>query len=130
VVSVDNRWCAVDFLSYESKVHKNVHVIGDSVSAALPKSGHMASSQAKICAAAIVELLSGGQPDPNPVIANTCYSMVSDKEAMHVANVYKYNAEKQAMVAAEGGGVSDKASDIEGIYGRRLGRNIWADVLL
>jgi NADPH-dependent 2,4-dienoyl-CoA reductase/sulfur reductase-like enzyme len=130
VISVDNRWCAVDFLSYESRVHKNVHVIGDSVSAALPKSGHMASSQAKICAAAIVELLSGGQPDPNPVIANTCYSMVSDKEAMHVANVYKYNSEKQTMVAAEGGGVSDKASDIEGIYASDWARNIWADVLL
>lgn len=64
------------------------------------------------------------------MIANTCYSMVSDKEAMHVANVYKYNAEKQAMVAAEGGGVSDKASDIEGTYAAYWAQNIWADVLL
>ena len=129
-VNVDNRWCAVDFLSYESKVHKNVHVIGDSVSAALPKSGHMATSQAKIAAAAIIELLNGAQPDGAPVIANTCYSMVSDKEAMHVANVYKYNAEKQAMVAAEGGGVSPQHSDIEGVYAGDWARNIWSDVLL
>jgi NADPH-dependent 2,4-dienoyl-CoA reductase/sulfur reductase-like enzyme len=130
VVNVDKRWCGVDFLTYESKVHKNVHVIGDSVSAALPKSGHMATSQAKIAAAAIIELLNGAQPDASPVIANTCYSMVSDKEAMHVANVYKYNAEKQAMVAAEGGGVSQQHSDIEGTYAAYWAQNIWSDVLL
>jgi NADPH-dependent 2,4-dienoyl-CoA reductase/sulfur reductase-like enzyme len=129
VINVDNRWCAVDFLTYESKVHKNVHVIGDSVSAALPKSGHMATSQAKIAAAAIIELLGGGQPDASPIIANTCYSMVSDKEAMHVANVYRYNAEKQAMVAADGGGVSQQHSDIEGMYAGYWAQNIWNDAL-
>lgn len=129
VVNVDNRWCAVDFLSYESKVHKNVHIIGDAISAALPKSGHMATSQAKVCAAAIVELLQGNQPDPNPTIVNTCYSMVSDVEAVHVANVFRFNAEKQAMVAAEGGGVSAKRSDLEGALADYWLENILNDVL-
>ena len=128
-VNVDNRWCAVDFLSYESKVHKNVHIIGDSVSAALPKSGHMATSQAKVCTAAIIELMQGRQPDQNPVVVNTCYSMVSDKEAMHVANVFRFNAEKQAMVSAEGGGVSDKRSEIEGTFASYWLKNIISDVL-
>jgi len=130
VVNVDNRWCAVDFVSYESKVQKNVHVIGDSVSAALPKSGHMASSQAKICAAAIIELMQGRQPDPVPSISNTCYSMVSDKEAVHVAHVYRFNAEKQAMVAADGGGVSGKRSEVEGTLAGYWLKNIMADMLL
>jgi NADPH-dependent 2,4-dienoyl-CoA reductase/sulfur reductase-like enzyme len=129
VVNVDNRWCGVDFLSYESAVHPNIHVIGDAVSSGLPKSGHMATSQAKVTAAAIIELLAGNQPEPDPVVANTCYSMVSDKEAMHVANVFRYNKEKKQMVAAEGGGVSDKHSDTEGSYAKYWAQNIWSDVL-
>jgi NADPH-dependent 2,4-dienoyl-CoA reductase/sulfur reductase-like enzyme len=129
VVNVDNRWCAVDFLTYESTARPNIHVIGDAVSAGLPKSGHMATSQAKVTAAAIIELLAGNQPDPDPVLANTCYSMVSDKEAMHVANVFRYNKEKKQMVAAEGGGVSDKHSDTEGSYAKYWAQNIWADAL-
>ncbi|HZW25447.1 MAG TPA: NAD(P)/FAD-dependent oxidoreductase [Gallionella sp.] len=130
VASVDGRWCAVDFLTYESRVHKSVHVIGDAVSAALPKSGHMATSQAKVCAAAVIELMQGGTPDQNPTIANTCYSMVSDSEAMHVANVYRFNAEKQAMVAAEGGGVSAQRSEIEGTLAGYWLKNILNDVLV
>lgn len=130
LANVDARWCGVDFLSYESKVHKNIHVIGDAVSAALPKSGHMATSQAKICAAAVIELLQGKQPDNAPVIANTCYSMVSDVEAVHVANVYHYNAEKMAMVAAEGGGVSAKRSELEGAFAGYWLKNILNDALM
>jgi len=130
VITVDSRWCAVDFLSYESKVQKNVHIIGDAVSAALPKSGHLASSQAKVCAAAVIELMQGRQPDPNPVIANTCYSIMSNTEAVHVAHVYRYNAEKQAMIAAEGGGVSAKRSEIEGTFANYWLKNILSDTFL
>jgi len=130
VVGTDNRWCPVDFLSYESTLQKNIHVIGDSVSAALPKSGHMATSQAKICAAAIIELMGGSQPDPDPAIANTCYSMVSGSEAMHVANVYRFDREKMAMISAPGGGVSDHRSEVEGTLANYWLENILSDVLL
>jgi len=101
--NVDKRWCEVDFLTYESKLAANIHVIGDAVSAALPKSAHMATNQAKICANAIVQLMAGAEPDPAPVFANTCYSYVSDKSAMHVANVYRYDPAKKIMVSADGG---------------------------
>ncbi len=127
--SVDKRWCEVDFLTYESKIVPNVHIIGDSVSAALPKSAHMATSQARVCANAIVALLSDQAPDTLPVFANTCYSYVSDKMAMHVANVYRYDANKKMMVPAEGGGVSDKPSELEGNYAQAWAKNIWSDVL-
>jgi NADPH-dependent 2,4-dienoyl-CoA reductase/sulfur reductase-like enzyme len=127
--NVDKRWCEVDFLTYESKVLPNVHVIGDSVSAALPKSAHMATSQARVCANAIVALMNQQAPDASPVFANTCYSFVSDKMAMHVANVYRYDANKKIMVSAEGGGVSDKPSELEGNYAQAWAKNIWSDVL-
>lgn len=127
--NIDKRWCEVDFLTYESKSAPNVHVIGDSVSAALPKSAHMATSQARVCASAIVELMQGRMPDSAPVFANTCYSYVNDKQAIHVANVYRYDEVKKIMVAADGGGVSTNPTDIEGDYAKAWAANIWSDVL-
>ena len=127
--NVDKRWCEVDFLTYESRVVPNVHIIGDAVASSLPKSAHMATSQAKVCASAIVSLLAGEAPDAQPVFANTCYSFVSDKLAMHVANVYRYDAAKKIMLPAEGGGVSEKPSEQEGDYAQAWAKNIWSDVL-
>ncbi len=125
----DYPWCEVSFLTYESKRVPNVHVIGDSVAAGLPKSAHMATSQARVCASAIVELMQGRLPDPEPVFANTCYSFVDDKRAIHVANVYRYDAGKKIMVSEEGGGVSAKPSEQEGQYANAWATNIWSDVL-
>jgi sulfide dehydrogenase [flavocytochrome c] flavoprotein subunit len=116
-------------LTYESKVARDVHIIGDAISAALPKSAHMASNQAKICANAIVQMLSGNTADPVPVFANTCYSYISDHSAMHVAHVYRYDSEKKIMVPAEGGGVSSQPSELEGSYASAWAQNIWADTL-
>ncbi|MDD2933082.1 MAG: NAD(P)/FAD-dependent oxidoreductase [Methylotenera sp.] len=125
----DYPWCEVDFLTYESKLVQNVHVLGDSVAAGLPKSAHMATNQAKVCANAIVQLMAGLAPDPVPVFANTCYSFVTDKSAMHVANVYRYDEAKKIMISAEGGGVSLAPSDKEGEYAASWAQNIWTDVL-
>lgn len=125
----DYPWCEVSFLTYESKRVPNVHVIGDSVAAGLPKSAHMATSQARVCASAIVELMQGRLPDPEPVFANTCYSFIDDERAIHVANVYRYDAGKKIMVSEEGGGVSAKPSEQEGQYANAWATNIWSDVL-
>lgn len=127
--NVDQRWCEVDFVTYASAIAPEVHIIGDSISAGLPKSAHMATSQAKICAAAIIDLQIGQAPNPLPVFANTCYSFVDDRQAIHVANVYRYDPAKKSMVAAEGGGVSSKASVQEGEYAQAWAENIWADTL-
>ena len=125
----DYPWCEINFLSYESKRIPKVHIIGDSVAAGLPKSAHMATSQARVCASAIVELMHGRLPDPAPVFANTCYSFIDGKQAMHVANVYRYDAGKKIMVSEKGGGVSAQPSEQEGKYANAWATNIWADVL-
>ena len=127
--NIDKRWCEVDFLTYESKVAPNVHIIGDAVASGLPKSAHVATSQAKVCASAVVSLLSGEAPDSQPVFSNTCYSYVSDDLAMHVANVYRYDSVKKVMLPAEGGGVSDRPSEQEARYAKAWAHNIWSDVL-
>jgi sulfide dehydrogenase [flavocytochrome c] flavoprotein chain len=125
----DYPWCEVDFLSYESKRVPNIHVIGDSVAAGLPKSAHIATSQARVCASAIVALMYDRQPDPEPVFANTCYSFVDNKRAIHVADVYRYSAGKKIMVSAKGGGVSLIPSEQEGQYAHAWATHIWSDVL-
>lgn len=129
IANVDSRWCEVDFLTYESKVIADTYVVGDAVSAGLPKSAHMATSQARVCASAIVAAFSQIDPDPVPVFANTCYSFVSDSMAMHVAHVYRYDVVKKIMLPAEGGGVSDGPSALEGQYAYDWANNIWSDVL-
>jgi sulfide dehydrogenase [flavocytochrome c] flavoprotein chain len=125
----DYPWCDVNFLTYESKLVPDVHVLGDSVAAGLPKSAHMATNQAKVCASAIVQLMSGNLPDAAPVFANTCYSFINDHAAMHVANVYRYDAGKKMMVSAEGGGVSISPNKKEAGYAHAWANNIWADTL-
>src|SRR3990170_3955626 len=56
----DKGWCPVNPMTFESKLHPGIHVIGDSaIAGALPKSGFAANSEAKIAAAAIVAQLNG-----------------------------------------------------------------------
>jgi NADPH-dependent 2,4-dienoyl-CoA reductase/sulfur reductase-like enzyme len=132
LITANGRWCEVDFLSYESIAVPNVHVLGDSVMAAprMPKSGHMANQHGKVCAAAIIELLHGNQPEQSPLITNTCYSFVSEKDVIHVASVHEYDRELRTMVPIEGaGGLSEAANEAEGSIAEAWGANIWNDVL-
>jgi len=132
VITANNRWCEVDFLTFESVKVKNVHVLGDSIqiAQAMPKSGHMANQHAKVCAAAVIALLSGEVPNPTPVLTNTCYSFITDKDVVHVASVHQYDKEKKTLLPVQGaGGVSSAMSELEGRYAINWARNIWADAL-
>lgn len=123
------RWCDVDYRSYESTRARHIHILGDALDSALPKSAHIATSEAKVCASALIDILAGQAPDPAPVFANTCYSYVSADEAMHVANVYRYDDKSGEMKPAAGGGVSKQRSASEASEARSWAANIWYDVL-
>ena len=128
----NKRWCEVDFLTFESKAAKNIHVLGDSIqiAALMPKSAHMANQHGKTCAAAVVALLTGQVPNDAPIYNNTCYSFVSADEVVHVASVHRYDAERKTMLTVPGaGGVSAVASALEGAYALGWAQNIWADTL-
>jgi NADPH-dependent 2,4-dienoyl-CoA reductase/sulfur reductase-like enzyme len=132
LATANARWCEVDFLTFESKAAKNVHVLGDSIqiAPAMPKSGHMANQHGKTCAAAVVSLLMGQEPPQMPIYANTCYSFVTDEDVVHVASVHRYDPDKKTMLTVPGsGGVSSAASELEGRYALAWARNIWADTL-
>jgi NADPH-dependent 2,4-dienoyl-CoA reductase/sulfur reductase-like enzyme len=132
LANANARWCGVDFLSFESTQAKNIHVLGDAIAVAplMPKSAHMANQHAKVCAAAVVDLLNGRAPYAQPMLTNTCYSFVSDTDVIHVASVHAYDADKKTLLVVPGsGGVSAAASALEGEYAMNWARNIWADTL-
>ena len=96
----------------------------------MPKSGHIANQHAKVCAAAVVAMLTGGEVNPMPVIANTCYSYIDDKEVAHITSVHRYEPGKKSMVVVTGsGGRSPRANTEELPYADAWARNIWADML-
>ena len=129
----NNRWCGVNYLTFESTAAKDVHVLGDSiqVAPAMPKSGHMANNHGKVAAAAIVAQLSGWDVNPAPMLTNTCYSFVDEKNVIHVASVHEYvAAEKTFKAVAGSGGISTAPNELEGVYALNWASNIWADTLL
>lgn len=108
--SSDGRWAVVNPLSYESTAAAGVHVIGDAAQCGLPKAGHVANQEAKICADAIVRLLGGQQPDPAPVANSACYSPITAGTASWLTAVYQYDANTLSMKVAANGGVTTGAA--------------------
>ncbi|HTQ02144.1 MAG TPA: NAD(P)/FAD-dependent oxidoreductase [Casimicrobiaceae bacterium] len=132
VITANDRWCEVDFLTFESIKVPKIHVLGDAIQVAplMPKSGHMANQHAKVAAAAILDVLAGRAPNPAPVINNACYSFVTDKDAAHIDSVHQYDAGKKTFLAVPGsGGLSASPSAAEGGYGFAWAKNIWGDML-
>lgn len=130
---VNKRWVDIDWLSFESVNTPGVHVIGDAIFPAptMPKSGHIANQHAKIAAAAILNLLAGEAPNPEPVLMNTCYSFVDSKNVIHVSSIHQYDAAKKVVLPVPGsGGVSAAANELEGKYAMAWAKNIWADMLV
>lgn len=130
LVTANNLWCGVNWITMESTAAPGIHVLGDATLSAplMPKSGHMANQHGKAAAAAIVEIMNGRAPNPI-TMANTCYSFVDASNVVHVASVHRYNAEQKTMVAVQGaGGLSTQANQLEGVYANSWAKNIWADM--
>ena len=131
LITTNNRWCDIDWRTMESKKLPGIHVLGDATLSApgMPKSGSMANNHAKIAAAAIIDQLNGRVPVPLQII-NTCYSFVSQKEAIRVSSVHQWDAGQGTLIAVKGaGGVSAARSEAEGTYAWNWARTIWADSL-
>lgn len=88
-------WCPINTKTFESKLVKDIYVIGDAaIAAPMPKSGFSANSQGKIVALQISRSLKD-MPNVNPPkLANTCYSLVSPTYAISIAAVYEAQEDK------------------------------------
>ena len=132
LITVNNRWVGVNWMTMESTAAPGVHVLGDATfsAPAMPKSGHMANQHAKVAAAAIIQLLKGEAVNTTPVVMNTCYSFVTARDVVHVASVHQYDAAEKTFKTVPGsGGVSAGANQLEGRYALSWADNIWADAL-
>ncbi|AWL97615.1 NAD(P)/FAD-dependent oxidoreductase [Bradyrhizobium ottawaense] len=97
-------WCPIDPVTFESKLVKNIHVIGDAcLGGGIPKSASAASGQGKACAAAIVALLAGRAPEM-PRLTGVCYNTVAPGYGFSLAGNYQPKGDIFAEV--EGGATS------------------------
>jgi len=126
LVGADKRWCEVDHVTYESVKHRNAHVVGDATTGLpVPKSGTIANAMGKICANAVVSLMNG-RPAPAVPPVNTCYSWVSDREAMAVVNAYKIDNGKVVQVEQK---LTPGHSTLYAQHAEGWARSIWTDIL-
>jgi len=127
LVGDDKRWCPVNADTFESAKHKGIHVIGDaSIAGAMPKSGYSANSEAKVCATNIVAAMNGKEVISLSGI-NTCYSYITDKEAVSVAAVYAVK-EGKIIAVPNSGGVSPDLNEAEAIYAKSWLKNILTEM--
>jgi len=91
------HWAMVNPLSYESTQAAGIHIIGDSQATAQPKAGHIANAEAKICADAVLRLLSGMSPYAKPVTNSACYSPISTETASWLTAVFAYDEASNSM---------------------------------
>lgn len=112
-----NGWCGVNMLTLESEVHPDIWVVGDSTLHGdlpvydAPKSAHMANTQAKTAAGAIIAKLNG-LPVPEPFIVNTCYSVTDKDWGFSVVHIYRAQGGKLVYIK-EAGGISPVTMDSE-----------------
>jgi NADPH-dependent 2,4-dienoyl-CoA reductase/sulfur reductase-like enzyme len=108
-------WCPVEPVAFESTLRPGIHVVGDAaIMGGMPKSAFAANAQAKVCAAAIVELLAGRKPR-DPILINTCYSLVAPDYGISVAGVYHPDKGQVADIPGAGGtSPLDAPADVRG----------------
>ena len=130
LVGDDKNWCPVNANTFESTKQAGIHVIGDAcIAGAMPKSGYSANSEAKVCAMNIVALMNGKETTELSGI-NTCYSYITDKEAVSVAAVYVVK-EGKIIAVPNSGGVSPadfSAAKIEAVYAESWLKNILTEM--
>ncbi len=128
----DRGWCPVDGRTFESAMHRDIHVIGDSCTAPpLPKAGYLTTTEAKVCASAIVALFNEGR-QPRPSWINSCYSIIAPGDAVSAVMIYTYK-NARIMKVPGAGGLTPREFDAgmrarEEQYAYSWFRNITADV--
>ena len=94
--------------------------------------GYAANSEAKVVAAAVVNLLNDRDPG-TPSWVNTCYSIVTPDDGFSVAMVYRLGEDGKVMKVAGSGGLTpldsspeDRAREVK--YAHSWFNNITKDI--
>jgi NADPH-dependent 2,4-dienoyl-CoA reductase/sulfur reductase-like enzyme len=82
-------FCPIDPLTFESKVHKGIYIVGDAtIAGEMPKSGFSANNQAKACGRAILDSLAGRAPVASKLL-NICYSLADPDYAFSIVDSFE-----------------------------------------
>jgi sulfide dehydrogenase [flavocytochrome c] flavoprotein subunit len=133
LANINKRWCEVDFLTYESKVIPDVHILGDAIqsSTQTPKSAQVANGQAKICASAIYQQLADLPINKNPTFSSICYSVLGEKTGAHISTMHHFDPKIQSMAVISGSNsisTTDNAQEYSSAI--KWANEIWSDTLI
>jgi sulfide dehydrogenase [flavocytochrome c] flavoprotein subunit len=101
-----DRFVPVNLQNYayapNREIDQYIHVIGDSHKSSQPKAGHVANSEAKVCADAIVRefnIVDDGLLPENmiPVTNSACYSPITNTTASWLTAGYRFNPTTKTM---------------------------------
>jgi sulfide dehydrogenase [flavocytochrome c] flavoprotein subunit len=120
------RWALVNPLTYASTLYPDIHILGDSQGTGQPKSGHMANSQAKVCADAIIRAFNNEDPDPAPTTNSACFSPITSTKASWLSASFQFDPATRAMKRVDLGEAKEPTSDgFQQMY--QWADNIFAD---
>jgi hypothetical protein len=133
LANINQRWCEIDFLTYESKIIPDIHVLGDAIqsSTQTPKSAQVANGHAKICAAAIYHLLADLPVEKNPKFSSICYSILGDQTGAHISTLHQFDQHTQSMAVIPGSNsISPTDNPKEYLSAMKWANDIWSDTFI
>jgi len=129
LVSPRGRWARVDWLTMESVVARDIHVVGDATLGGpdMPKTGHLAIQHGQSAAQAILAQL-GGRAPPEPAMTDSSFSFIDDRRALHATSALHWVAVARRL---ERGGPpsSGMARRVDGGQAYAWARQAWIEVL-
>ena len=90
----DSGWCPIDARDFSSRRADAIHVLGDAIEPGdMPRSAFAAHSQAKVCAVAVGNALTGESLSA-PELSNRCYFLLRQAAGLIVGGRYRASADR------------------------------------
>jgi len=88
-LSQGQEWVSIDPMTYQSRVDKDVYVVGDvTESSPMVKTGYLASNHSKVVVQAIVDEFNGKAPS-QPLYTNNCVAFAGDDYGMSITDTFR-----------------------------------------
>jgi sulfide dehydrogenase [flavocytochrome c] flavoprotein chain len=121
-------FCAVDPVTFESRVHKRIYVLGDAtIAGEMPKSGFSANGQAKACGRAILADIAGKAVAPAKLL-NICYSLAAPDYAFSIVDGFEVKNDTLALTFEDNRTTPVGASDDEHRREAQSARSWYANI--
>lgn len=103
-VANGKAWAGVHIDTYQSLFDPSIYIIGDAHDSNQPKAGHIANSEAKVCADALLRDLLGWparDADDVPVTNSACYSPITSSTASFLTAGFRYDPVQDKMLRVD-----------------------------